>query len=124
MNNVETAVVLESSDYRVEPQSWGRLTWFADAALGGAVGVTAGECRILPGKENPRHHHPNCEEVLRVLQGTIEHTVGNAGAKVVMHPGQTIVVPAGVVHNARNIGTDEAVLAICFSNARRQTVGE
>ena len=124
MQTLDKARVLDAGDYHVEEQPWGRLTWFANAELGGADGMTVGECRIRPGCANPRHHHPNCEEVLHVLRGVIEHAAGKDGARIVMHPGQTIVVPAGTPHNARNIGAEDAVLAIGFSSPRRQTIGE
>ncbi|MGO4843655.1 cupin domain-containing protein, partial [Rhizobiaceae sp. 2RAB30] len=42
--------------------------------------------------------------------------------QVEMKEGDTITIPAGVVHNARNIGTGVAELAICFSSAYRETV--
>lgn len=35
--------------------------------------MTAGKCVLKPGAENPLHKHPNCSEVLVVLQGIIEH---------------------------------------------------
>jgi mannose-6-phosphate isomerase-like protein (cupin superfamily) len=30
---------------------------------------TVGLATILPGKQNPVHYHPNCEEVLYVISG-------------------------------------------------------
>jgi quercetin dioxygenase-like cupin family protein len=84
--------------------------------------MTIGRCYIDPGKANPRHYHPNCDEVLHVLHGTIEHSAGDE--LVTMGPGDTISIPAGILHNARNIGADQAVFVIAFSSADRQVVGE
>ena len=39
-----------------------------------------------------------------------------------MGPGDTIVVPPNVVHNARNEGDGTAVMSILFSTPDRQTV--
>jgi len=41
-----------------------------------------------------------------------------------MGPGDTVSIPTGAVHNARNVGDGEAVFVIAFSSPDRQTVGE
>ena len=38
-----------------------------------------------------------------------------------MGPGDTIVIPANVVHNASNDGNDTAIMTIIFSTPDRQT---
>lgn len=105
----------------VSEHAWGRLTWFASQALGNSAAMTIGRCEIRPGHENPRHFHPNCEEILVVLSGTILHTaVGQPDVR--MTAGDCITLPPGVAHNARNVGPETAVLSIAFSAADRQTV--
>ncbi len=106
----------------VEPQEWGRLEWMVSDAIGNSDTLTIGKCFIQPGKNNPVHHHPNCDEVLHVLKGTIRHRVD--GEYVTMTAGDTISIPKGAVHNATNIGDDECELLICFDTARREVVGE
>lgn len=106
----------------VENQSWGRLEWMVSAALGNSGTMTVGRCYIRQGEQNPRHYHPNCDEVLHVLQGTIEHSIDDE--LLTMGPGDTISIPSGARHNARNIGTGEAIFVIAFSAPDRQTVGE
>ena len=106
----------------VEEQSWGSLTWYASKALGGSQSVTVGKCVIKPGEQNPRHTHPNCDEILHVLEGVIIHTYADEQMK--MEKGDTIVVPSGIAHNAVNIGETDAELSIAFSSGERKTVGE
>ncbi|WP_427892370.1 cupin domain-containing protein [Kribbella sp. GL6] len=118
----EKSRVTAAAAVTVEEQPWGRLEWMVSAALGNSGTMTVGRCYIRPGEQNPRHYHPNCYEVLHVLQGTIEHTVGDD--RVAMGPGDTISIPTGAVHNARNVGLDEAIFVICFSTPNRETVGE
>ena len=84
--------------------------------------MTVGEAVIKPGQQNPRHYHPNCDEVLHVVRGRILHTMGSRQAE--MSTGDTVSIPTGVHHNARNIGTEDAVLAISFSSAHREVIGE
>jgi mannose-6-phosphate isomerase-like protein (cupin superfamily) len=85
--------------------------------------MTIGRCVLKPGMANPRHMHPNCSEVLVVMQGRIHHT-GPGDTQVEMAVGDTVTIPAGVWHRAQNIGSEPAVLFIAFSSADRQTVGE
>lgn len=98
----------------------GNLTWLVSKELGNSETMTVGRSTIRPGQMNPRHYHPNCDEVLHVLEGTIIHTMD--GDEAELTEGDTISIPKNVVHNARNVGTVDALLFICFSSAERQTV--
>jgi quercetin dioxygenase-like cupin family protein len=115
--------VLPAAESRTASFPWGSLTWFASAELGNAEGLTVGRCVIRPGQANPRHRHPNCEEVLHVLAGRIAHELGD-GAEAEMGPGDTVTAPAGVPHRARNVGDVDAVLMVSFSTGKREVVGE
>ena len=116
------AVVTRAADRQVIEQTWGRITWYASGPLGNSETMTVGEAVIRPGQENPRHYHPNCDEILHVVRGRIMHTMGTQ--QVEMTVGDTVSIPTGVRHNARNIGTEDAVLAISFSSAHREVIGE
>ncbi|HYE04113.1 MAG TPA: cupin domain-containing protein [Planctomycetota bacterium] len=102
---------------------WGQLRWFANHELGNSSDVTVGRCVLKPGRENPRHLHPNCAEVLVVMKGRIRHTL-DAGRDVEMGVGDTISIPANMAHRALNIGDGDAELMIVFSSARREVQGE
>jgi quercetin dioxygenase-like cupin family protein len=102
---------------------WGGLTWYASGSLGNSSELTVGSCRLNPGCSNPRHYHPNCSEILVVIQGNILHTMAD-GTESEMKPGDTVTVPPNVWHRATNIGQSEALLFIVFSSADRQVVGE
>jgi quercetin dioxygenase-like cupin family protein len=117
-----TADVARPADYTVEEQDWGRLVWMVSGALGNSTVLTVGKCFIKPGQANPPHYHPNCDEVLHVVHGHIEHRVNDE--YVEMRDGDTISIPTGAIHNARNIGPEECEFVITFSTADRQVVGE
>jgi quercetin dioxygenase-like cupin family protein len=117
------ATLSHAARAQVAGADWGELTWFANAELGNSDALTVGRCVLRPGHENPRHQHPNCDEVLVVLAGRIRHTLA-CGEDAEMGPGDTISIPAGMVHRALNIGGDDAVLLIAFTSARREVVGE
>jgi quercetin dioxygenase-like cupin family protein len=114
--------VARAADHEIVETSWGRLVWMVSGKLGNSATMTVGCCHIDPGMANPRHYHPNCDEVLHILQGTIEHSFDDQTVR--MTAGDTISIPAGVVHNARNIGDDQAVFLIAFSSADRQVINE
>lgn len=112
--------VTTPDQYQTIQMDCGELTWFVSKEIGNSDSMTVGRSVIRPGQANPQHYHPNCEEVLHVLQGTILHTLNDDKAE--MRAGDTISIPANAIHNAKNIGEDNAVLFICFSSADRQTV--
>ena len=120
---MERATVLRAGGCEVVEADWGRLTWYASGRLGNSRDLTVGRCVIRPGAENPLHQHPNCSEVLVVLQGRVEHTI-EGGACVTLGEGDVITLPVGLPHRAKNIGTEDAVLLIAFSSADRLTKGE
>jgi quercetin dioxygenase-like cupin family protein len=114
--------VARPADYAVEEQDWGRLVWMVSGALGNSTVLTVGKCFIAPGRSNPAHYHPNSDEVLHVVRGHIEHRVDDVWVK--MQAGDTISIPLGAIHQARNIGSDEAEFVVTFNTADRQAIGE
>jgi quercetin dioxygenase-like cupin family protein len=81
--------------------------------------MTFGRATLRAGQTNPRHRHPNCDEILHVVSGRIEHTLGSE--RFVLEAGDTISLPAGQWHNAKALGDTDAEMVICFSSADRQT---
>lgn len=113
---------LASSEVRVDPQPWGRLEWMVSGEIGNSDHLTVGKCYVNPLEKNPPHSHPNCDEVLHVLRGRIRHRLGEE--YIEMAAGDTISIPRGVIHNAKNLGDTEAEFIITFSTASREVVGE
>lgn len=106
--------VLPPADPETHP--WGEIRWLASAARGGAA-TTLGRVKISTGQANPRHRHPTCEETVHVLSGRIEHSLGDEWYPLAS--GETLVVPAGVAHQARNVGDEPAELLICYDRGTR-----
>jgi len=111
-------LLVKKGDIQVDHFPWGRLEWFARQTLNGAK-ITLGFCHIKPGMNNPLHFHPNCDEVLHVLEGSILHQLGDES--IPMNPGDSLLIPKDVAHNARNVGETEAVMSIAFDTGDRQT---
>lgn len=96
---------------------WGRIAWIASRPLGNSTSMTFGRSTIFSGRQNPRHRHPNCDEILHLLSGRLEHSLGEQS--FVLEPGDTIVIPVGTWHQARSIGAGDAEMVISFSSADR-----
>lgn len=61
---------------------------------------------FAPGAFAPEHRHPG-EEVAYVLEGTLEYRL-EGGPPVTLRAGETLFIPAGAVHSARNVGGGRA----------------
>jgi quercetin dioxygenase-like cupin family protein len=114
------AYVVGSEAVPEETFEWGTLRWLCNAALCPGAAQTLGICHILPGRRNPVHYHPNCEEVLHLLVGGGRHSYD--GQWVDLQEGDTIRIPAGVRHNLENTGPQSIVCLIAFSSGQRETV--
>ena len=61
---------------------------------------------IAPGASSPRHRHPGVE-IAHVLQGTLEYRL-DGQAPVTLKAGDSLFIPAGTFHVARNVGSSPA----------------
>jgi quercetin dioxygenase-like cupin family protein len=61
-----------------------------------------------------RHKHPG-EEVIYVLEGTLEYRIEDGREPLTVSAGEVLIVPAETVHAVRNVGTgNSAELATYF----------
>lgn len=101
-------------------ETWGSLNWLASKPIGNAEGVTLGRVIVHPGCANPRHLHHSSEEVLYLLRGRLEHTMGDD--TVILEAGDTLVVGAHVPHQAVNIGEADAEMIVAYPTGLRDFV--
>ena len=99
---------------------WGAIRWLHNEEINADAEQTFGFVFINAGRQNPPHYHPNCEEILYVLSGTCTHTYGDDAYE--LGPGDSILVPQGVVHHAINTSWEPLRAIISFSAGDRQTV--
>ena len=102
------------------PFDWGSIEWLVNAERLPDSRMTFGFVEIQPGAKNMRHYHPNCDEVLFLLEGEIDHRIGEE----IYHltPGTAIHIPQGVPHDARNRGATVARMVVAYSDGNRETV--
>ena len=61
---------------------------------------------FAPGALAPKHHHPG-EEIAYVIEGSLEYQL-DGQKPVTLEAGQSLFIPSGVAHSARNVGTSKA----------------
>jgi quercetin dioxygenase-like cupin family protein len=114
------SLVAHGDELPEEVFEWGTLRWLCNDRISPGAAQTLGICRIWPGKRNPLHYHPNCEELLYVLAGKGRHQLDKE--VIELSERTALRIPAGVRHNFANIGGETLVCLICFSSGDRQTV--
>ena len=81
-----------------------------DAAQGSHSKI--GELTIAPNSRVPRHIHPNTEEAMIILEGTLEVVLGDQ--RMTVGPGHTVLAPAGTVHGFLNRSPEPARMLFVF----------
>lgn len=89
---------------------WGTLGHISRPPSTGASYVTAMEVILNPGMGHNFHKHPNQEEVIYVMDGEIEQWLEER--KQVLRPGDSVFIPADVVHASFNVGNTAARLFV------------
>jgi len=67
---------------------------------------------FVPGGQAGRHTHPG-EELGFVVEGTLELTIDGQPPKTVK-AGEVFFVPAGLVHDGKNVGSGKAVVLATY----------
>jgi len=101
-----------------ETSPWGSLRWLMNAKLDANSPLTVGIAEINPGKSNPLHLHDNSDEVIYVLSGSCEQSVGDE--TVILKAGDTLRIPAGVPHQAKAIGKELLKSLVIYNTGNRQ----
>ena len=97
------------SEVPADSLDWGQLRWLANPPATGAKDLTVIDVTLNPGKGHNFHKHPDQEEVIVVISGQVEQWLDRD--KHLLGPGDSVFIPAGVVHASFNAGTGKAKLA-------------
>lgn len=115
-----SGTVTDATSLPIETNAWGTLQWICNGKLMPGSEQTVGLATILPGKHNPMHFHPNCEEVQYVISGQGRQSYDDR--TIDLKAGMTIRIPAKVRHNMTNTGTETLRTLVTFSAGNRETV--
>ncbi|MHA1190293.1 MAG: cupin domain-containing protein [Alphaproteobacteria bacterium] len=98
---------------KIDPEmlDWGQLRWLSHPSSTGAQQLTVIDVSLAPGKGHDFHKHPDQEEVLYVVAGTVEQWIDRE--MKILGPGDSAFVPADMVHASFNAGDGDArIIAI------------
>jgi len=62
---------------------------------------------FAPGAAFPRHTHPGTE-IAYVVAGTMEYQLNDQPPVTTLQTGQSLFIPEGTIHSARNVGAGNA----------------
>lgn len=103
-----------AADIERQQHDWGVFAQVS-GPRDGVHGIVAIEATFQPGKSHAFHYHPGQEEVIYVLEGTIEQWVERERRQLVA--GDAVVIPADVVHATFNDGGEAAKILAILSPA-------
>lgn len=113
-----------SAETEPEILDWGKLRWMSSPPATKAKDLTVIEVNITPGHGHDFHKHPDQEEVIYVISGTVEQWLDRE--KRILGPGDSVFIGADVVHASFNVGeTNAKLLAIlgpCVGDAGYELV--
>lgn len=78
----------------------------------GSHSLRIGELTIAPNSRVPRHIHPNTEEAMIILEGTLDVVLGDQ--RMTLGPGHTVLAPAGTTHGFVNRYEEPARMLFVF----------
>ena len=103
---------------------WGQVKPLMVAADSDEGTVSVVHVVMSPGRGHERHNHPEADELIHVLSGEGEQTLGDE-EPFPLRAGQTVVIPKGVWHSTINSGWEPmAVLAIYAPAGPEQVLAE
>jgi quercetin dioxygenase-like cupin family protein len=99
-----------SDDVKREVLDWGTLGWVCQPANAGAAQITFLEVAMNPGGGHNFHKHPDQEELIFVKTGQVEQWMEDR--KQILGPGDSVFIPADLVHASFNMGAETAELLV------------
>ena len=89
-------------------------------ALHGALSLYVGHLTIGPGASVTNHIHPDTEEAMVIVEGTLESILGDQ--VVTLGPGDTVLAPAGIKHGFVNRSPHPARILAIFPKTEFERV--
>lgn len=95
------SLVFRLADYQIFDDEMATVTFvYGGEGLQGIV-----LWNLAPGQANDYHLHPTSGHLHVMVEGSAEYTL-DGGDPITVGVGQAVMVPAGVPHGIRNVGTE------------------
>ena len=109
---------ITSADAERDQLDWGVMGWMSRPSTTNAKDLVVIEVDLQPGFGHAFHKHPNQEEVIYVVEGTVEQWIEKESRQ--LNPGDSAFIAADVVHASYNISADPvklvAILGPCVTD--------
>jgi quercetin dioxygenase-like cupin family protein len=92
--------------------------WYCKPGMVADTNLMFVRAHLLPGEAHQFHRHPNMEEILYVLSGTAEQWVERE--RHAMAPGDSLYLPAGIIHGTYNSGNEVLDFLAILSPAKSE----
>jgi quercetin dioxygenase-like cupin family protein len=92
--------------------------WFCKPGMVKDTNLMFVRAQLPPGEAHQFHFHPKMEEILYILSGTAEQWVERENKT--MRAGDSLYLPAGIVHGTYNIGSDTLDFLAILSPAKSE----
>ena len=105
-----SGMFLHTADVVREKLAWGSMGWCCRPKGTGMGNLVVIEVNFVAGGGHAFHLHPRQEEVIYCIEGEVEQWLGQD--KQILKPGDSVIIPAGVVHASFAVTGGEKLLAI------------
>jgi len=103
-----SGMFVPAADVVREKLDWGTMAWCCRPSGMGMKNLVVIEVSFTPGGGHAFHKHPRQEEVIYCIEGQVQQWLEQESR--VLQPGDSIVIPAGVVHASFNTSDSGAKL--------------
>ena len=102
---------------RLQEAQWGTMEWLVEDALVDGADLSVARMTLNAEACAERHAHPNCNEVIHLIRGSVEQWVGDE--RFTLQAGDTVFIARCSSHQSRNIGSGEAIMIVSYSAGQR-----
>ena len=92
--------------------------WYFKEGLGDSESLVLVRARIEHGAGHPFHSHPEMDEIIYVLEGSMEQWLEEEART--LGPGDTVYIPRGVIHGCYNVSASDCVFLAILTPSKIQ----
>lgn len=115
---------VHGKDLEVQTFDWGTFRWVSGPSATGAAQLVVCQVEVFPGKGHNFHQHPGQEEVIHIIDGSLEQWLGKE--RCVLGAGDSVFIPRGLVHASFTLGDRPArclaILGPCLGDSGYELV--
>ena len=115
-HDIMSGKFIASADVERDELDWGTIGWLSRPESTNAKDIVAMEVSLSPGYGHDFHKHPEQEEVIYVIEGSVEQWLEDK--KQVLNAGDSVFIPADMVHASFNVSSESAKLFVTLSPAK------